>query len=191
MPTGKLKPGPRTGPRTPEEQTLYDAIRALIFKNRMEGAAGGDMPPLPPSPPGFRQSTVAPVNMNNPKWPDHWQEMRRIVPEVEGVVPRIQYGPIPEVHPLMLEDLGNFSSMDGTTLNGAYGMRTKQIGIQPSLSTEPTGFGTMTHELGHGLGLAHGEELDELQRKGEEAAPRPETLVQVIKKRLQGKMKVR
>lgn len=91
-------------------------------------------PPLPPA--GFRGATLAPPPAPGLAVEDPWEQLRRVVPDLEGLVHQVRYQPLP----------------DGTLAE--YDARTNTIALQPWLDTDPEGPTVLAHEVGHALGYS-------------------------------------
>jgi hypothetical protein len=178
-----LKPGPRKGPTTPNEELLWDFFTRLA-KNQdshldaptaeveFPGAgwfgttATEETPPLPRQPYGFRPQTRAPLNIaKDVEHVDPYQELMRIVPDLEGRVKSVQYGPTPAVLRGQLSYLSRFMPMEKTNLAGMYDRRANDIAISEELDNAayPHAFATMAHELTHALGWNHGKTIDKAE----------------------------
>ena len=153
-----LKPGHRKGPQTQEEEAFADEFLKMLTDQRVRKykAETNDWDlenlPLPPRPPGFRDATLGPVNLGN----DPWQQMKDMVPQVEGLVPRVRFGPSAGVIQTGLDDLGEIISMDGTNLGGAYDLTDSErshVSLQPNLWRRNQAFPILAHELTHAAGF--------------------------------------
>lgn len=91
-------------------------------------------PPLPPA--GFRGATLAPHPAPGLAVEDPWDQLRRAVPDLEGLVHQIRYQPLPE------------------DVQAEYDARTNTIALQPWLDTASEGPTVLAHELGHAVGYS-------------------------------------
>lgn len=186
----KLRPGPRRGPATEAEQALADELKKVLIEYRIRDyqKKSGDfdlnMLPIPPSPPGFRVATAAPVNLTGSGVVDQWESIRRIAPEMEGVSPRIRYGPTAGMVDLSLSRSGQIPTMDETNTLGVTDNNTREIGLSPKIWAAPkTGYEVLAHELGHAMGRREGDPaLSRLESRAKAAAPEQSMVLALLEK---------
>lgn len=192
---GLKKASPRpVGPSNMVEQELADLFNEAIHTNEdypwdkirsaqtgwleLPGSGPSQMP-VPPPPPGFRQNTLTPPTggaFEGEEAP--WDYLQRIVPNLRGRSPSIQYGPSAGTTSELLK--AGFGPQDYGIVNklGSTNLATKKIDLNPSISGGPRQGGfrdmdgptirgyndsTVAHELGHAVGIDHGRGMNNVE----------------------------
>lgn len=162
---------PKDAPiKTEAEDVLSQLIRKIQLEKRIEQYKFNtkdwdlNMLPLPEQPAGFRPKTLGPVQI--PGQTDPWETLRHIVPELDGAVKQIQYGPNAEAAEIWLKSSPP-TPMLGTTLLGAYSRPTDTIALNPDIlakyQQDYSSLATLAHEFGHDFGLSHAFKPDNKQ----------------------------